>query len=181
MGSLHLILGPMFSGKTTRLIQIFKTRKNMNKRVVVINYADDTRYHSNMLSTHDKVMIPCIQLFHLNEFDCSEYDTILINEGQFFGDLFENVLKFVETFGKEVFIFGLDGDFLRNKFGCILDLIPYCDTVQKLYALCADCSNGNLAIFSHRISQEKEQMVIGANNYKPLCRSCYNKYSSKSI
>jgi thymidine kinase len=129
-----------------------------------------------MLSTHDKTMIPCIQLLHLNTFDCSQYDTILINEGQFFGDLYENVLKFVEKFDKEVFIFGLDGDFLRKKFGSVLDLIPYSDTIEKLSALCVDCRDGTLAHFSHRTSYEVEQMVIGADNYKPLCRKCYMKY-----
>ena len=178
MGSLHIVLGPMFSGKTTRLIQIYKTRTYILKKVAVINYADDMRYDSKMLSTHDQTMIPCIQLRELSEFDCSQYDTILINEGQFFGDLFENVLQFVEKFQKEVFIFGLDGDFLRNKFGTILDLIPYSDSVEKLSALCADCRDGTLAHFSYRVSKEVEQMVIGADNYKPLCRKCYNSYSN---
>ena len=173
MGSLHLILGPMFSGKTTRLIQTYKTRTYIGKRVAVINYAEDTRYDSKMLSTHDQIMIPCIQLMELSGFDCQEYDTILINEGQFFKDLNEHVLKFVEIFHKEVFIFGLDGDFLRHKFGTILDLISYSDTVEKLSALCANCRDGTLAHFSHRTSREIEQTVIGADNYRPLCRKCY--------
>jgi thymidine kinase len=176
MGSLHIVLGPMFSGKTTKLIQIYKTRTYSLKNVAVINYADDTRYDSKMLSTHDEIMIPCIQLKQLADFDCSQYDTILINEGQFFGDLYENVLKIIERFHKEVFIFGLDGDFLRNKFGSVLDLIPYSDTVEKLSALCAYCRDGTLASFSYRVSEELEQLVIGADNYKPLCRKCYNKY-----
>jgi thymidine kinase len=123
-------------------------------------------------------MIPCIQLKQLSDFDCSQYDTILINEGQFFGDLYENVLNFVENFDKEVFVFGLDGDFLRNKFGSILHLIPYSNTVEKLSALCAECRDGTLAYFSYRVSKEVEQMVIGADNYKPLCRRCYIAYKN---
>jgi thymidine kinase len=174
MGSLHVILGPMFSGKTTRLIQIYKTKTYIMKRVAVINYTDDMRYSSRMLSTHDLAMIPCIQLRELSNFDCSQFDTILINEGQFFSDLMPNVLNFVENFDKEVFVFGLDGDFLRNKFGNIIDLIPFCNTVEKLSALCANCRDGTFAHFSHRTSQEVEQLVIGgADNYKPLCRKCY--------
>jgi len=174
MGSLQLVLGPMFSGKTTRLIQIYKTRNYIGKRVAVINYAEDVRYDSKMLSTHDHIMIPCIQLAKLTGFDCSQFDTILINEGQFFDDLFYCVLEFVEKMDKEVFIFGLDGDYMRAKFGTILDLIPHCNTVEKLSALCANCRDGTLAHFSHRISKEKMQMVIGADNYIPLCRKCYN-------
>lgn len=177
MGSLHIILGPMFSGKTTRLIQIYKTRTYISKKVAVINYAGDVRYHAQMLSTHDQVLIPCIQLTALDGFDCSSYDTILINEGQFFGDLFENVIRFVEQCDKDVYVFGLDGDYLRNKFGGILDLIPYCDSVEKLSALCAYCRDGTKALFSFRMSREEEQMVIGVDNYKPLCRKCYLKYN----
>jgi len=178
MGSLHIIIGPMFSGKTTKLIQIYKTRTYTQKKVAVINYIYDTRYHSNMLSTHDQIMIPCIHMHKLSEFDCSQYDTILINEGQFFSDLYENVLDYVEKFNKEVYVFGLDGDFLRNKFGDILDLIPYSNTVEKLSALCANCRNGTLGNFSYRLSKEMEQMVIGADDiYKPLCRNCYIGYT----
>lgn len=174
MGSLHIVLGPMFSGKTTKLIQVYKMKTYSMKNVAVINYSDDTRYDSKMLSTHDQIKIPCIQLRKLSEFNCCSYDCVLINEGQFFEDLFENVLKFVEKFHKEVYIFGLDGDFMRNKFGQILDLIPYSDTVEKMHAMCDSCHNGTPALFSHRISQEMEQMIIGSDNYKPLCRNCYN-------
>jgi len=175
IGSLHLVLGPMFSGKTTRLIQIYKTRTYIGKKVAVINYAEDKRYDSKLLSTHDQIMIPCIQLSVLNGFDCSQYDTILINEGQFFSDLYEHVLDYVEKYNKEVYIFGLDGDFLRCKFGSILDLIPLCDTVKKFAALCANCRDGTMAHFSHRITSEMEQCVIGADNYIPLCRKCYKE------
>lgn len=177
MGSLHLILGPMFSGKTTRLIQIYNSRNYIGKKVAVINFSEDTRYDLKMLSTHDTVMIPCIQCTKietfLSDYQYKTYDTILINEGQFFPDLYHNVLKLVEIYNKEVYICGLDGDYLRGTFGSILELIPFCDTVEKLSSLCANCRDGTHAIFSYRITQETEQMVIGVSNYKPLCRKCY--------
>ena len=59
-GYLELILGPMFSGKTTEIIQIHNNYSYIGKNVVVINYAEDKRYHDSMLSTHDHKMIPCI-------------------------------------------------------------------------------------------------------------------------
>ncbi len=97
---------------------------------------------------------------------------ILIDEGQFFTDLME-VLYLVNTLNKHVFIFGLDGDFKRNRFGQILDLIPHCDTVEKLTAVCNECSK--TAIFSHRTNESSEQMLIGSQDvYQPLCRVCYN-------
>ena len=85
-GSLHLILGPMFSGKTTRLIQEYRRRKYIKESVAVINYAEDTRYDATQLSTHDNIMIPCIQTLKLQSImnDMEKADSIFINEGQFF-------------------------------------------------------------------------------------------------
>jgi thymidine kinase len=107
--------------------------------------------------------------------EIQEADTILINEGQFFPDILSNVLELVEQKEKEVYICGLDGDYLRKTFGELLLLIPYCDTVEKLSSLCAICKDGTPAIFSHRLSQQVEQLVIGADNYIPLCRKCYRE------
>jgi thymidine kinase len=173
-GYLELILGPMFSGKTTRLIELYHQLYNTSN-IKVINYSGDTRYHSSMLSTHDKVMIPCIFTNKLSDV-CEEkhlenIDVILINEGQFFPDLYEVVFNLVEVYKKRVYICGLDGDFKRKKFGALLDLIPICDKVIKLSAKCNTCKAD--AIFSHRITTEKQQVVIGSDNYVPLCRTCY--------
>jgi thymidine kinase len=141
--------------------------------------------------THDQIKIPCIKtekLFDIwaehisledsiekiprikDKFKIVTSSVILINEGQFFPDLFEFVNKLLVK-GKKVYVCGLDGDFERKKFGAILDLIPLCDKVTKLTAKCNVCNKN--ALFSHRISQENEQVVIGVSNYIPLCRICY--------
>ena len=175
-GFLEIILGPMFSGKTTYLINKYKEFVSEKKEVMVINYSEDKRYHDEMLSSHDKVMIPCIftekirDLFNTDCIDNSE--CIFINEGQFFEDIFESVIYLVETLHKKVYVCGLDGDFKRNKFGRILDLIPFSDSIIKLRSRCGKCIH-NDAIFTNRISLEKEQKVIGSSNYEPLCRNCY--------
>ena len=102
-------------------------------------------------------------------------DVILINEGQFFEDLVETVIEMVDVHKKQVHICGLDGDFRRQRFGTLLDLIPYSDKVEKLTAFCGICKDGTPAVFSHRVSNESAQVVIGSDNYMPLCRSCYPK------
>jgi len=176
-GYLEIILGPMFSGKTTYLIDLYKEYIDYDKKILVVNYSGDKRYHTNMLSTHDKIMIPCIfvsklsELFEQNLIEKS--DIILINEGQFFEDIFDSVIKIVENHKKSVHVCGLDGDFERKKFGEIIDLIPLCDKVNKLTSLCSICKNGTPGIFSMRITDEKEQTVIGSENYLPVCRICY--------
>lgn len=181
--SLHLILGPMFSGKTTRLIQEYRRRTYIKESVAVVNYANDTRYDATHLATHDKVMIPCIQTWTLRAImdSLENSQSIFINEGQFFPDLYETVVDLVENMGKNVFIFGLDGDFTRSLFGDIYRLIPLCDTVEKLAALCSQCRDGTQAIFSHRVTEEREQISIGSDNYVPLCRECYRMQVAKTL
>jgi thymidine kinase len=192
-GYLELFVGPMFSGKTSKLLEVYKQYKFCNVPVAVINHSADTRYHESMLSTHDKVMIPCIQTSQLlplwnystldGTFDdeCEMHmllrqaEVILINEGQFFDDLQPCVLQMLSE-KKKVYIAGLDGDFERKKFGSLLDLIPLCDKVTKLTSLCSICKNGTPGIFSLRLTQEKQQMLIGSDNYIPVCRHCYENH-----
>jgi thymidine kinase len=104
----------------------------------------------------------------------SNADVILINEGQFFTDLYDGVVTMLGE-NKKVYVCGLDGDFERKKFGSILDLIPLCDKVTKLTSLCSICKNGTLGIFTMRLSKELTQTVVGSDNYIPVCRKCYKK------
>ena len=103
-------------------------------------------------------------------------EVILINEGQFFDDLAEVVVEMVNA-GKQVYVCGLDGDFQRKRFGQMLELVPFCDKITKLTSLCSLCKNGTKGIFSLRLTSETEQMVVGAENYMPVCRGCYDRVS----
>lgn len=195
-GYLELIIGPMYSGKTSRLVEIYKQCKFCDISVAVINHSIDNRYDEELLSTHDHIKIPCIkterlfdiwtdyidiEMTHIHDvprirykFKVASSEVILINEGQFFPDLEEFVKTLLKN-DKKVYVCGLDGDFERKKFGQILDLIPLCDKVTKLTSLCAICKNRTVGIFSKRITTETEQTVVGSDNYIPVCRSCYNK------
>jgi thymidine kinase len=98
---------------------------------------------------------------------------ILVNEAQFFPDLEEYIKRMILD-KKNIYICGLDGDFEQKKFGQILDLIPLCDKITKFTSLCAICKDGTPAIFSKRLTEEKQQTIIGADNYIPVCRYCFN-------
>jgi thymidine kinase len=193
----------MFSSKTSKLVEIYKQCKFCNIPVAVINHSLDQRYDETLLSTHDKVMIPCIQTNKLRDIwyydeglqgsekngniidnqvvlhrldDSAKLinaDVIIINEGQFFEDLLPTVEHMLQH-NKKIYVGGLDGDFECKKFGQILDLIPLCDKVTKMTSLCGICKNGTAGIFSKRISLEREQTVVGSDNYIPVCRSCYS-------
>ena len=199
---LELTIGCMFSGKSTRLVEVYKQCQFCNISVAVINHVIDNRYDEELLSTHDKVKIPCIKTTNLKEVWLSEQiynleddisnipriqdkikiarsSVILINEGQFFDDLYEIVIEMLKC-GKKVYVCGLDGDFERKKFGQILDLIPLCDKVEKLTSLCSLCKNGTRGIFSMRLTQDTEQTVVGSDIYIPVCRKCYESKSLKN-
>ena len=179
-GYLELIIGPMYSGKTSKLLELYKQFTFCGIKTLVINYDEDTRYSDTQLSSHDKIMIPCKQANSLTRDITStdatflEAQVILINEGQFFKDIVEWTKTAVEKYNKSVYICGLDGDFKRNSFGQWLDLLPFCDKVTKLHSYCSLCKK-NPAIFSHRLTGETAQKIIGSDNYVPLCRSCYVK------
>ena len=132
-----------------------------------------------MLSTHDKEMIHCLYAKTIEGILTPEilktHTIFLINEGQFFPDLYITVRELVDIHHKKVYVCGLDGDYKREKFGQILDLIPICDNVKKYKAICTVCKNGTKAIFSKRKTQDKKQKIIGINNYIPVCRKCYFK------
>jgi len=179
-GYLEIILGPMWSGKTSALLKIYRQYSYCKSKICVINYEADTRYSRTMLSTHDKEMIPCILGVSMEEImknhkdEIENSDVILINEGQFFSDIVPFTIKMVEEERKKVYICGLDGDFKRDKIGNLLDLIPMCDKMTKLHALCSICKDGTLAPFTFRSTCDTEQVLIGNDIYMPLCRSCYN-------
>jgi thymidine kinase len=191
-GYLEIIKGPMFSGKTTRLLDIYKKYSFCEIETMVINYEKDNRYSDIFLSSHDKVMIPCIKASHLNELvqfkenhtidPHSKYvnnfikaKIILINEGQFFDDIVPWVTTAVEQYHKNVYICGLNSDFKRNKFGNWLDLELISDNIVMLHSFCSHCKK-RPAIFSHRVKQETDvvEVIGGAEAYIPVCRKCYN-------
>ena len=178
-GFLKIILGSMFSGKTSELLNIYKLYQLCDISCCVINHSCDKRYHESLLSSHDKIMIPCITTEKIGEIlkekNIEKYKVFLINEGQFFKGLYETVKTLVEKYKKTVYVCGLDGDFARKKFGEILDLIPIADEVVKKKALCMGCKNGNFGIFTQRITNETKQTIIGSHNYRSVCRNCFSK------
>jgi len=178
-GSLHVCIGPMYAGKTSKLIETYEDMLSEDKKTIVLTHSSEIRYSIEKLSTHDEKHISCFKYGSIDAFirekkdDIDSTDSILIDEAQFFPDLFDKVLYMVNKMNKHVYVFGLDGDFQRNKFGQVLDLIPQCDTVEKLHSTCNVCREP--AIFSHRTCDSDEQVLVGSqDDYQPLCRRCYN-------
>ena len=139
------------------------------------------------MSSHDLDMIPCIQtkeLFDLSkENGIFDYDVYLINEGQFFQDIYEFTTFLVEKHNKVVYVSGLDGNYKREPFGdgSILRLIPICDTIIRKTSICKRCNDGTKALFTYRITDDKQETLIGSSEYIPVCRKCYIKLNENNV
>lgn len=178
MGYLTLILGCMFAQKTTELLRRTRRYKSIGYKVLVINYKHDTRYGSNCIASHDIDKEPALAVEHLADIPeelIGEHRVLIIDEGQFFGDLYEKVSAWADKYDDlHIVISGLDGDAQRKRFGQMLDLVPHTEEVVRLSALCAVCANGTAAHFSKRLVGAGETVDIGgAEKYIPVCRRHY--------
>lgn len=170
-GKLEIIMGCMFSGKTSEMIRRVKRAMAIGKRVFVVNSAKDIRCEDS-LQTHDKVNLKAVKVDRLHTImdKIVNYDIIAIDEFQFFGESAIDVVKTLVYLNKVVIVAGLDGDFKQKRFGHLLDLIPFSDDVTKLTALCHHC--GLPAPFTNRTTDETGQELVGASDsYKAVCRN----------
>ena len=186
--SLELIIGPMFSGKTSALQSIIRRHEVLGIKLVAYKPQIDGRYGDDeFIYTHDKVKVSAIPVTYLTQQALysryEESSLIIIEEGQFFTDLYEFVLKAVETDGKHVIVAGLDGDRFRKPFGQLLQLIPIADRITKLTSLCKLCATSGQAVpalFSYGATQTTETVHVGGEEcYMPLCRKHYLELTSE--
>jgi thymidine kinase len=182
--SLELILGPMFAGKTSALQSIIRRHEALGIKCAVYKPVTDTRYGEDFyIYSHDKTKVAALPITYLTQQQRHEPYTIskliVIEEGQFFDDLYDFVLKAVERDGKHVVVGGLDGDCFRKPFGQILQLIPLADRVTKLNSLCKGCGDGTIGLFTFRTTKSKEIVEVGgSDSYMPLCRKHYLDYTA---
>lgn len=174
--SLDIVLGPMFSGKSTHALSYIRRQHAIYKNVLVIKPDIDNRYsHEQMLVTHDKEQTPCV-LWKTDEDlypteSMRNADCIVFEEAQFFKGLSKFVSWFIRAHKKDILIVGLDGDAHQKPFGEILDCIPWATKVTKLCALCKYCKDGTLAPFTKKLEGDLNVQVEvgGENKYASVC------------
>ena len=175
-GKIHLIIGPMFSGKSTRLIETVR-KYACHKKTVFLKYLNDKRYTESQITTHDKFQYDSLTCIHLKEKKeiIKEYDVIGIDEGQFFDDLV-SFCDEVSEMGKIVVVAALSGDYKMKPFNNVSELISKADKIKLMKAFCFYCHT--LAGFTMRTIKSNELILIGAGEaYRPVCKTCYKKYN----
>jgi thymidine kinase len=172
---LELIVGCMFSGKSSELIRRLKRHLAIGERVLVVNSARDARHRGEVLQTHDGVTFDCVKTDDLVDVCASaafaESDVVGIDEAQFFSHL-RDFVECCLLHGKKVIVAGLDGDFRQRVFGEVLLLTPLADRIDKLTALCMKCRDGTPGPFSRRVVECDRQELVGASDaYMAVCRN----------
>jgi thymidine kinase len=177
-GYLYLIIGPMFAGKTSTLIRLISKFKSLNTPYLVIKHSIDNRYNNlDCICSHNHETEKCSSTNNLLEYlQLDEYKTsqiIIIEEAQFFGDdLIFFCKQAVDIDKKYLIVTGLSGDYKRETFGKILNLIPLADKIINLKSKCSYCVED--AIFTLKKSDNSSQIEIGHNDiYQPVCRKHY--------
>ncbi len=182
-GRLHLIIGPMFSGKTTHMMTYLAQKIREHRRCVVISHSTDKRYDEHIICTHAKQTfdVPSIKCSDLTEAEraFSDNEIIGIDEIQFFGLSAESATRVVALLegwllrGKIIICAGLDSDYRGIPFSILAPLIVQADKVKKLHAACEKC--GARAGFSVRkIADDRvyANPVGGGDKYSAYCRVC---------
>jgi len=173
-GSIEVICGSMFSGKTEELIRRLKRAKIANLRVEIFKPKIDVRYDVHNIVSHDENAIlstpidnsQTILLLH------NEADVIGVDEAQFFDDQLPDVCDQLALRGHRVIVAGLDMDYTGKPFGQIPFLLSKADYITKLHAICVKC--GNIANYSFRKKANTTQILLGEKDlYEPRCRKCY--------
>jgi len=189
-GYIDIIIGPMFSGKTSYILRELVIFSKLGSKVLYINHSLDNRT-TESFSTHNP-LIGNVSMFDMVKTDSlysvrdlsKQYDIIGIDEAQFFNGLKDFVVEMTEKYGKRVIITSLSGNFKRKMFGEIFELIPLCDRLTKLSSFCQRCTLEKKikeAHFSYRlVENESSNILIGANeSYIPLCRECFLHYEKE--
>jgi thymidine kinase len=179
-GSIEVITGSMFSGKTEELIRRLRRAQFAGLKVEIFKPSLDNRYSENRVVSHDEKSIVSTPVDNSAAIllMSGDVDVVGIDEAQFFDDSIIDVCNKLADNGVRVIVAGLDMDFMGNPFGPIPALLSISEYITKVHAICMRC--GSLAQYSFRKSDEAQVVLLGEKDkYDPLCRECYNKALNK--
>lgn len=174
-GSIEVICGSMFSGKTEELIRRLKLAEIAHLNIEIFKPKTDTRYSENAVVSHDlnsiqaKAVDNSSAILQLS----AATQVVGIDEAQFFDDKLPEICNILAAKGIRVIVAGLDMDFLGNPFGPVPALMAIAELVTKVNAVCVKC--GSPAVYSYRTAASQEKVLLGEkDSYEPRCRPCFH-------
>jgi thymidine kinase len=172
-GSVEVICGSMFSGKTEELIRRLKRVKIAKLKAEIFKPIIDVRYDEINIVSHDTNFVPSTPVDSAKKILllAQNVDVVGIDEAQFFDEEIVYVCEKLALRGIRVIVAGLDMDYTGKPFGQVPSLLAIADYITKLHAICARC--GNIANISYRKIAGDEQVILGEKDiYEPRCRIC---------
>lgn len=179
-GSIEVITGSMFSGKTEELIRRLRRAVYAKQKVEIFKPSVDIRHTETEVVSHNESAILCTSVENSSNLLLltSNVDFVGIDEAQFFDNGLVEVVVKLANMGVRVIVAGLDMNFRGEPFGMMPQIMAVADYVTKLHAICLQC--GSIAQFSHRITDKEQLFLLGNNEmYEPLCRNCFTKTQKK--
>jgi thymidine kinase len=173
-GWIELVCGPMFSGKTEELIRRMKRARIAAQHVEIFKPLIEDRYDAEDVVSHDANSIPSLPVPDARMIleNRGDVDVVGIDEAQFFSDELPEVCEELADMGVRVIVAGLDLDHRGKPFGPMPQLLALAEYVTKVHAICV--RTGDLAHYSHRLSDDDAQMRIGGKSeYEPLSRRAF--------
>tara|TARA_Y100001970_G_C13991236_1_gene728327 strand:+ start:262 stop:825 length:564 start_codon:yes stop_codon:yes gene_type:complete len=173
-GWLEVICGCMFSGKTEELMRRLRRAQIAKMSTIIFKPKIDSRYSENEIVSHNKNRMNSKIINSSKEIipKSKSIDVIAVDEAQFFDENLVQACTSLANNGKRVIVAGLDKDYRGLPFGPMPSIMCEADYLDKLRAICIEC--GNLASYSQRMSEEKNQIVIGElDKYQAKCRNCF--------
>ena len=173
VGTIEVICGCMFSGKTEELIRVLKRAVIAKQKVLVFKHTSDIRYSQEELYSHNGQKFSSFLITQTSEIfshNLNQVNVVGIDEAQFFtNNVVDDVEKLLEL-GIRVVVAGLDLDYKRRPFGCMPQLLAMANKVTKLTAICSKC--GHDAFYSQRLIHNDDIVLVGAlESYESRCRN----------
>lgn len=174
-GSIEVICGSMFSGKTEELLRRLRRAEYAGFKTILFKPEIDERYSANEVISHDQNKRESHSISKSNEIlEIHNNEQVIgIDEAQFLDQGLAMICESLADAGYKIIVSGLEKDYLRNSFGPMPKLLVLAEHITKLHAICTEC--GELANYSFRKNKGGEQIALGAKEeYQALCRTCYN-------
>lgn len=181
LGSITVICGSMYAGKSEELIRLARRALYAKRRVQVFKPSIDVRYDEQMVVTHMGVRHEAVPVKNVRELQAAldpACDVVCVEEVQFFDRSLVDLAVRLADSGRTVILAGLDQDFRRKPFGPMPEILCVADEVVKLRAICMKC--GQPASHTYRqvngrpAHKDDPIVLIGATEaYEARCRNCF--------
>lgn len=183
-GSIEVVCGPMFSGKTEELIRRVRRAQIARQKVQIFKPSMDNRYDVKDVVTHSAQSVEANPVSSAIELLQKVYDStrvVAIDEIQFFDLEIAKVVAKLARRGCRVICAGLDQDFTGRPFGPMPDLLAIADDVMKVHAICTVCGGAATKTYRKNSSNQDQVLVGESDLYEARCRAHFDYYDDENL